>query len=70
MPNSLTQRLRTTPHLIAECDGCTVVEPLQFIPIAAAPSAGEGGRPAASAPCGGSLANVSNLNHGCRNAAQ
>lgn len=30
-----------------------------FIPIAAAPSAGEGGRPAAPAPCGGSLANVS-----------
>ncbi|WP_311271278.1 hypothetical protein [Sphingobium sp. WCS2017Hpa-17] len=61
MPDSLAHRLRTTPYLIAECEGCTVVEPLQFIPIAAAPSAGEGGRPAMVA--GGSLANVSDHVH-------
>ena len=28
--SSLAHRLRTTPHLIAECEGCTVVEPLAF----------------------------------------
>lgn len=27
---SLTHRLRTTPYLIAECEGVTIVKPLQF----------------------------------------
>lgn len=47
MPHSLTQRLRTTPHLLSEVEGCTVVEPLIVIPIAAHP-----GSVGASAPLG------------------
>lgn len=50
---------------VAEVDAGQLVSRTNdiFIPIAAAPSDGEGGRPAASAPCGGSLANVSNFDH-------
>jgi len=49
---------------VAEVDAGQLVSRTNdiFIPIAAAPSAGEGGRPAAT-PCGGSLANVSDHHH-------
>lgn len=48
-------------HAIVEMPtGDSYVNPL---PIAVVPNVGEGGRPAASAPCGGSLANVSNFDH-------
>lgn len=30
MPDSFIQTLRTTSHLITECEGCKVVEPLAF----------------------------------------
>lgn len=31
--SSLTDHLSPTPHLLTECEGCVVVEPLQFIPV-------------------------------------
>lgn len=65
MPHSLTQRLRATPHLLSEVEGCTVVEPLIFIPIAAHP-----GSVGASALPGGRAASFHRFDHGCRNAAE
>lgn len=63
MRHSLTQRLQTTPMLIAEIDGLMICEPLIFVPIAAAPSSGEGGRPVVGPKCGSSPATSSSGSH-------